>query len=168
MACSSAALPVELPMCRLGMGWPATQTRTRAASTSSRSAADSGRTEDLTASARFGCIGSIMRPFVCDRSPPEYAISRADPSSRHRAHMTLRDARGCDDGSATLLSFECRCWPTLIRRPEAPCASEKGANTKFKSIPSQPRASRTRRRQVQGASLPSTAPASSIGCVGFD
>ncbi len=25
----------------------------------------------------------------------------------------------------------CPCWPTLIRRPEVPCASEKRAHTKF-------------------------------------
>ncbi len=49
----TAAPQVELPMCRLCMGWPTLQPTTRAAS------------------ARSGCIGSIMCPFVCDRSPRE-------------------------------------------------------------------------------------------------
>ena len=40
-------------------------------------------------------------PFECDRSPSELAISRADPSSGRRVHLILRDACGCDDGSAT-------------------------------------------------------------------
>ena len=62
------------------------------------SAADSGRTGS-------GCIGSIMREPSSASSPPESAISRADPSSGHQARMLLWDAGGCDDGSAT----RCTC-----------------------------------------------------------
>ena len=85
-------------MCRLGMGRPAT----RAASCS---AADSGR----TASASSGYIGSIMCPVVCERSPPEYASSGADPSSGHQARMHVRGSGGSDDVSAK----RCSCSRAL-------------------------------------------------------
>ena len=85
-------------MCRLGMGRPAT----RAASCS---AADSGR----TASASSGYIGSIMCPVVCERSPPEYASSGADPSSGHQARMLVRGPGGSDDVAAK----RCSCSRAL-------------------------------------------------------
>ncbi len=39
-------------------------------------------------------------------------LSRADPSPSHRAHLLLRDAGGCDDGSAT----RCTCSHGLTGR----------------------------------------------------
>jgi hypothetical protein len=85
-------------MCRLGMGRPATRE-------ASCSAADSGR----TASAGSGYIGSIMCPVVCERSPPEYASSGADPSSGHQARMHVRGSGGSDDVSAK----RCSCSRAL-------------------------------------------------------
>jgi hypothetical protein len=89
--------------------------------------ADSGR----TASARSVSIGSIM-------PAPSYAIDHhrskpspgADLSSGHQAPMLLRDAGGCDDGSAArcTCSRACPRWPTLIRRRGVLCTSEKRAN----------------------------------------
>ena len=79
---------------------------TRAASCS---AADGGR----TASAGSGCIGSNMRA-------PSHAIDHhrnrpalePKPSSGPRAPMLLRDAGGCDDGSA----LRCTCSHDLTGR----------------------------------------------------
>ena len=63
----------------------------------------------VTASAGFGYIGSIMCPVVCDRSPPEYAICGADPSSGHQARMLVRGPGGSDDVSAK----RCSCSRAL-------------------------------------------------------
>ena len=99
----ATALQVEPPMCRLGMGWPAT----RAAG---RSAADSGRTD----SAGSGFIGSIMcAPWYAsnhypNRPSPQPILS----ASGHQAHMLLRDACGCGGVSAT----RCSCSRTLAAR----------------------------------------------------
>ena len=91
------------------------------------SAAD-GRRKASTGS---GCIGSIMRdPFECELSPPESAISRADPSSGHQARMLLWDTGGCDDGSATRctcsLALAGQLWSEGQKCPVHP--NLKGAN----------------------------------------
>ena len=94
---------------------------TRAASCS---AADCGR----TASARSGCIGSIMRaPSSASYTTGIshlYSRSFGPPSADAsvgcwRLRRRIRDA---------LHLFSCPRWPTLIRRPEVPCTPEKGSN----------------------------------------
>ena len=86
-------------MCRQVMGRPAT----RAASCFE---ADSGCTASgrvRLASAR-SCVPLRMRSITTGVSH-----LGADPSSDHRSHIILSDARGCDDGSAT----RCTCSRAL-------------------------------------------------------
>jgi len=57
-------------------------------------------------------------------------LYRADPSSGHRAPMLLRDAGGCDDGSATRCTCSrALCRPSLIRRPRSALHIRKAVNS---------------------------------------
>ena len=115
----------EPPMCSVHhtADWARACPATRAASCS---AADCGR----TASARSGCIGSIMR-------------APSNASYHHRNQPSLEPIlpratkRGCYCGMLVAATTDLRraalarmtsLWPTLIRRPEVPCTSEKGSD----------------------------------------
>jgi hypothetical protein len=115
----------EPPMCSVHhtADWARACPATRAASCS---AADCGR----TASARSGCIGSIMR-------------APSNASYHHRNQPSLEPIlpratkRGCYCGMLVAATTDPRraalarmtsLWPTLIRRPEVPCTSEKGSD----------------------------------------
>jgi hypothetical protein len=115
----SAALQGEPPMRRKGMGRPAT----RAASCLE---ADSGCTASgrvRLASAR-SCVPLRMRSITTGvsqlRSRSFIGPPSADASARCvRLQRRIRDA---------LHLLACPGWPSLIRRPEAPCTPEKGPN----------------------------------------
>ena len=97
---------------------------------------------------------SCICPFLCDRSPSEQAITGADPSSGHQAPMLLRDASGCDDRSVT----SCSCSRALSSLADSDPKAKSALRIRKggKSIPSQPKVSRTQRWRTQGRILPAT------------
>ena len=113
------------------------------------------------ASAR-SCVSLRSRPIAIGighlRSRPFAGVPSTNASAGcWRLRRRIRDA---------LLSFACPCRPSLIRRLEVSCASEKRANTKNQSISSQPQVSCTQRRRVRGGPLPATtAPSPAIAGV---
>jgi hypothetical protein len=114
---------------------------------------DSGR----TASGKVGCVGAIMCPFICDRSPTGIGHPRSrsfiEPPSAYASASCWRLPQRIGD---VLLLLACPRWPTLIRRLEVPCTSKTRENTKFDSIPSQPEVSRPQRKRDRGGIVPAT------------
>ena len=135
-------------MCRQGMGRPAT----RAASCS---AADSGRTASgKVRLRRRDHVPLHMRSIAHRNRPsPEPILYRA---TKRLCFCELLVAATTDRRRAALARVLLHCWPTLIRRLEVPCTSEKRANTKFDWIPSQPEVSRPQRKRDRGGIVPAT------------
>ena len=107
-------------MCRLGMGRPATRAASWLAADSRRTA--SGRVR--LASAR-SCVPLRMRSITTGVSHLEPILPRA---TRRGCFCGMLAGATTDPRRAALVRVPCPRWPTLIRRPEVPCASEKRAN----------------------------------------